>query len=291
MWEAINSTNHIWGIQDGIDKPFYKSSQVIPKTRDADIRDDSGNLIFELKDVKSPEGWSDNAINIVASKYFARENKETGQTQEDSVFTMVNRVVNQISSWGREDSYFNGLVEEDSFYHNLRDILLNQYATFNSPVWFNVGVEEHPQCSACFINSVEDTMESIMDLARREALLFKWGSGTGTNISTLRSSKEHVAGGGLASGPVSFMRGYDSFAGVIKSGGKTRRAAKMLVLEYDHPDVKEFIWSKANEEFKALALIKSGFSGGISGEAYGTVAFQNANHSVRVSNSFYGFTY
>ena len=158
--------------------------------------------------------------------------------------------------------------------------------SFNSPVWFNVGVEERPQCSACFINSVQDTMSSIMDLAKTEAMLFKYGSGAGVNLSTIRGSREKMAGGGIACGPVTFMKGYDAFAGVVKSGGKTRRAAKMVILDADHPDVLDFIDSKANEEQKAWALIEAGYDPSFTGEAYGSVFFQNANHSVRVTDEF-----
>ncbi|MCY3558811.1 MAG: vitamin B12-dependent ribonucleotide reductase [Chloroflexi bacterium] len=252
--------------------------------RTAAITSDSGETIFEQSDIETPAFWSQTATNIVASKYF------WGQVgtdeRESSMKTLVDRVVETITRWGRAGGYFSDGAAASAFSQELRYLLINQYAAFNSPVWFNVGVEETPQCSACFINSVEDTMESIMDLAKREALLFKWGSGTGSNLSTLRSSKESLTGGGKASGPVSFMRGYDAFANVIKSGGKTRRAAKMIILDADHPDVMEFINCKADEERKAWALIDSGYDGSLNGDAYSSVSFQNANHSVRVSDEF-----
>ena len=252
--------------------------------RTAAITSDSGETIFEQEQIETPSFWSQTATNIVASKYFygALDSPQ----RERSMKTLVDRVVDTIGGWGREGGYFTDQASASAFEQELRYLLINQYAAFNSPVWFNVGVEAEPQCSACFINSVEDTMESIMDLAKREALLFKWGSGTGSNLSTLRSSREHLTGGGVASGPVSFMRGYDAFANVIKSGGKTRRAAKMIILDAEHPDVMEFIHSKATEERKAWALIDAGYDGALNGDAYSSVSFQNANHSVRVSDAF-----
>ena len=252
--------------------------------RTAAITSDSGGVIFEQDGVEAPSFWSQTAVNIVASKYFwgAQGTPE----RESSMKTLVDRVVDTIADWGEQGGYFTDAAGKSGFAQELRFLLINQYAAFNSPVWFNVGVETEPQCSACFINSVEDTMESIMDLATREALLFKWGSGTGSNLSTLRSSREPLNGGGVASGPVSFMRGYDAFANVIKSGGKTRRAAKMIILDADHPDVMEFIRSKAEEERKAWALIEAGYDGSLNGDAYSSVSFQNANHSVRVTDEF-----
>ena len=252
--------------------------------RSAAITSDNGEIIFEQEDIETPSFWSQTAANIVASKYFygALDSPE----RERSMKTLVDRVVGTITGWGRAGGYFTDQASASAFEQELRFLLINQYAAFNSPVWFNVGVEAKPQCSACFINSVDDTMESIMDLAKREALLFKWGSGTGSNLSTLRSSREPLAGGGVASGPVSFMRGYDAFANVIKSGGKTRRAAKMIILNAEHPDVLEFIHSKAYEERKAWALIDAGYDGSLNGDAYSSVSFQNANHSVRVSDAF-----
>ena len=252
--------------------------------RAATIISDSGGLLFEQKNVEAPAFWSQNATNIVVSKYFYGDIRLP--ERETSVRQLVDRVTNTIGRWGRQGGYFQSEEEAQTFEEELRSLLVNQVAAFNSPVWFNVGVVEKPQCSACFINSVQDNMESIMDLAKREAMLFKWGSGTGTNLSTLRSNRERLSGGGIPSGPVSFMRGYDAFANVIKSGGKTRRAAKMVILDADHPDVLEFIRCKAEEEQKAWSLIDAGYDGSLNGTAYSSVAFQNANHSVRVTDDF-----
>ncbi len=254
--------------------------------RTATIGNEKGELIFEQKDVEVPKSWSQQATNVVVSKYF---HGQIGTPQrESSVRQLVGRVSDTIARWGLEQGYFASLEDGQRFHHELAAILIQQRAAFNSPVWFNVGVEEKPQCSACFINSVEDNMGSILGLAKTEGMLFKWGSGTGTNFSSLRSSKEVLSGGGTASGPVSFMRGYDAFAGVIKSGGKTRRAAKMVILNIDHPDIVEFIDSKAQEEKKAWTLIDAGYDGGFNvvGGAYDSVHFQNANHSVRVTDEF-----
>ncbi|MEK8022427.1 MAG: vitamin B12-dependent ribonucleotide reductase [Candidatus Hydrogenedentota bacterium] len=252
--------------------------------RTTTITDDGGKVIFEQKNVEAPVFWSDLALNIVASKYF-RGTPGT-PARESSVRAMIHRVAHTISDWGRKDGYFATEEDAQAFEDELTYILLFQCASFNSPVWFNVGTEPRPQCSACFINSVEDSMESILTLAKTEGMLFKYGSGTGTNLSPLRSSKEYVKGGGLASGPVSFMKGYDAFAGVIKSGGKTRRAAKMVILNVDHPDILDFVESKQREEAKAHALIDAGYDGSVNGEAYSSVYFQNANHSVRVTDAF-----
>src|ERR1044071_5765360 len=233
-----------------------------------------------------PRFWSQMATNVVVSKYF-RGHIGTPD-RETSARQLIGRVVRTITQWGREGGY----LATEAGGHTLRDelphILLYQMASFNSPVWFNVGIEERPQCSACFINSVQDTMDSILTLAKTEGMLFKFGSGTGSNLSAIRSSRELLAGGGTASGPVSFMRGYDSFAGVIKSGGKTRRAAKMVILNADHPDILDFIESKEKEEKKAWALIEAGYEGAFNapGGAYDSVQFQNANHSVRVTDEF-----
>src|SRR5881296_1164890 len=252
--------------------------------RDAVITDHKGQTIFEQKNVEVPSFWSQTATNIVASKYFRGR---LGTTErETSARQLIGRVAGTIARWGRQGKYFLDEEEAATFEAELTHILLSQLAAFNSPVWFNVGVEEKPQCSACFINSVQDDMRSIMQLAVTEGLLFKYGSGTGSNLSNLRSSREHLSTGGKASGPVSFMKGFDAFAGVIKSGGRTRRAAKMVILNVDHPDVVEFIWSKANEEKKAWTLIDAGYDGAVDGEAYGSVFFQNANHSVRVTDDF-----
>jgi ribonucleoside-diphosphate reductase alpha chain len=254
--------------------------------RSAAITSESGGIVFEQKDVEMPKFWSQMATNVVVSKYF-RGHVGTPE-RETSVRQLIGRVVRTITGWGREGGYFASEADGDTFRDELTHILLYQMAAFNSPVWFNVGIEPHPQCSACFINSVNDTMDSILGLAKTEGMLFKYGSGTGSNLSSIRSSKELLAGGGTASGPVSFMKGYDSFAGVIKSGGKTRRAAKMVILNADHPDIIEFIESKEKEEKKAWALIDAGYDGAFNapGGAYDSVQFQNANHSVRVTDDF-----
>ncbi len=252
--------------------------------RRAVITNDKGEVIFEQDDVEVPVFWSDRALNVVASKYFY--GGPGTPERESSIRHLLLRVSSTLRRWGVELGYFASEEDAETFEMELLHLLVHQMATFNSPVWFNVGVEEKPQCSACFINSVQDTMESILDLAKIEGMLFKYGSGTGTNFSTLRSSRERLSTGGTASGPVSFMRGYDAFAGVIKSGGKTRRAAKMVILNADHPDIVEFIKVKAQEEKKAWALIDAGYDGSINGEAYSSVFFQNSNHSVRVTDEF-----
>jgi ribonucleoside-diphosphate reductase alpha chain len=252
--------------------------------RDAVITNHKGETIFEQKDVEVPADWSQLASNVVVSKYF--HGHLGAPDRENSMRRLIDRVAITIARWAREGDYLASPEDEAAFEAELTHLLINQMMAFNSPVWFNVGVEQHPQCSACFINSVEDTMESILGLARTEGMLFKFGSGTGSNLSPIRSSTEKLAGGGTASGPVSFMKGFDAFAGVIKSGGKTRRAAKMVILNIDHPDVVEFIRSKAEEEKKAWALIDAGYDGSLDGAAYGSVYFQNANHSVRVTDEF-----
>ncbi len=254
--------------------------------RNATISNEKGEKIFEQKDVEIPKSWSMTATNVVVSKYF--HGKIGTPEREHSVKQLIERVAHTIYTWGVKSGYFATQEDADIFYYELTHILVNQQMSFNSPVWFNVGNEEHPQCSACFINSVQDSMESILTLAKTEGMLFKWGSGTGSNLSTLRSSRETLAGGGTPSGPVSFMRGYDAFAGVIKSGGKTRRAAKMVILNADHPDIIDFINCKADEEKKAWALIEAGYDGGfnIQGGAYDSVFYQNANHSIRVTDDF-----
>ncbi len=252
--------------------------------RTANISNESGKTVFEQTDIEVPAFWSQLATNVVVSKYF-RGHIGTPQ-RETSVKQLIDRVVNTITAWAATQHYF--ATDEDlrAFQAELTHLLVHQKMAFNSPVWFNVGVEERPQCSACFINSVQDSMSSIMDLAKTEAMLFKYGSGAGVNLSPIRGSKEKMSGGGIASGPVSFMKGFDAFAGVVKSGGKTRRAAKMVILDADHPDVMEFIDSKVNEEKKAWALIEAGYDASFTGEAYGSVFFQNANHSVRVTDEF-----
>jgi ribonucleoside-diphosphate reductase alpha chain len=254
--------------------------------RTAIISNERGEKIFEQKDVEIPKSWSMTATNVVVSKYFYGQ---LGTAErETSIRQLVDRVAKSYYQWGLKDGYFASKEDAEIFYHELLYLLVNQYMSFNSPVWFNVGVEKMPQCSACFINSVRDSMDSILNLAKTEGMLFKYGSGTGSNLSTLRSSKERITGGGTASGPVSFMRGYDAFAGVIKSGGKTRRAAKMVILNIEHPDVVNFINCKVEEEKKAWALIEAGYDGGfnIPGGAYDSVFYQNANHSIRVSDEF-----
>ena len=255
-----------------------------------------------------PADWSQTATNIVVSKYFY--GKIGSPERETSVRQLVGRVVDTIADWGAEQRYFKTPEDAENFRDELAHLMLTQKACFNSPVWFNVGVKEaarlrlvlrrshrrrsrnsnpanpRPQCSACFINSVGDTLESILDLAKTEGMLFKWGSGTGTNLSTLREEEGLLSGGGRASGPLSFMKGFDAFAGVIKSGGKTRRAAKMVILNADHPDIEEFIWCKAKEEKKAHTLIDAGYDSSLDGEAYSSIFFQNANNSVRATDEF-----
>src|SRR5712671_4112304 len=252
--------------------------------RTIEIRNDKGNTIFLQTDVEVPTTWSQTATNIVTSKYF--HGKPNTVQREHSVRQLIARVVETIVRWGEEGGYFASPESKEIFRDELTHLLLAQKIAFNSPVWFNVGVQRKPQCSACFINSVQDKMESIMELAKTEGMLFKWGSGTGTNFSTLRGSREALSGGGTASGPVSFMRGFDAFAGVIKSGGKTRRAAKMVILNVDHPNIPEFIECKMKEERKAQVLIEQGYDPAIDGEAYSSIFFQNANHSVRVTDEF-----
>jgi ribonucleoside-diphosphate reductase alpha chain len=251
--------------------------------RDAIIGDPE-NPAFEQRDVEFPKSWSQNATNIVAQKYF--RGRIGSEERESSVKQMIGRVAGTIAGWGRELGYFATDEDGDAFEDELTYILLNQQAAFNSPVWFNVGFEEHPQCSACFILSVQDTMESILGWNTKEGMIFRGGSGSGINLSNIRSSKEHLSKGGLASGPVSFMRGADSWAGTIKSGGKTRRAAKMVVLDVDHPDIESFIWCKAREEEKAGALRDAGFDMSIDGEGFTSIQYQNANNSVRVNDEF-----
>jgi ribonucleoside-diphosphate reductase alpha chain len=257
------------------------------ETRVALIANDKGDVVFEQRDVEVPAFWSQQATNIVVSKYFRGPLKpKSGEFRESSVRQLVGRVVDTITEWARAGGYFAGETDLLAFRDDLKHLLVYQKASFNSPVWFNCGVEKHPQCSACFINSVDDTLESILTLAKTEGMLFKFGSGTGTNLSSLRSSRESLAGGGTASGPVSFMKGYDAFAGVIKSGGKTRRAAKMVILNVEHPDIVDFITCKVEEEKKAWALIDAGFDGSFNGTAYSSVFFQNSNNSVRVPDDF-----
>lgn len=252
--------------------------------RSATIGNEHGELVFEQRDVEIPTFWSQQATNIVVSKYFRGE---LGTPErEQSVRQLIGRVVDTITEWARVKRYFATEDDLHAFSDDLKYLLVQQKAAFNSPVWFNCGFEKAPQCSACFINSVQDTMESILTLAKTEGMLFKFGSGTGSNLSSIRSSRELLAGGGTASGPVSFMKGYDAFAGVIKSGGKTRRAAKMVILNADHPDIETFINCKVDEERKAWALIDAGYDGSFTGSAYSSVFFQNSNNSVRVTDDF-----
>ncbi len=252
--------------------------------RTAAITSEKGETIFEQKNVEVPKSWSQTATNIVVQKYF---HGRTGSPErETSVRQLIERVAGTITGYGEKGGYFKTSADRDAFHDELAAILVNQVASFNSPVWFNVGIEPKPQGSACFINSCGDSMDSILRLARTEGMLFKFGSGTGSNLSAIRGSHEGLSAGGTASGPLSFMKGFDSFAGAIKSGGKTRRAAKMVILNIDHPDIEEFILSKSNEEKKAWALIDAGYDGSFNGEAYASIFYQNANHSVRVTDEF-----
>src|ERR1700674_1634618 len=291
---ALNGTTHTepgtrraTGIEfqrrftDGQVSPFEK---VAWERRTALIGSEKGQVIFRQENVEVPKTWNDTATNIVASKYF--HGKPNTPERETSVRQLIGRVTDTIVRWGEEGGYFAKTESKNVFRDELTHLLVEQKMAFNSPVWFNVGVQPKPQCSACFINSMQDTMESIMGLTQTEGTLFKWGSGTGTNFSTLRGSKETLSGGGIASGPVSFMKGFDAFAGVIKSGGKTRRAAKMVILNIDHPDILDFIECKMKEERKAHVLIEQGYDSGIDGDAYSSIFFQNANHSVRVTDEF-----
>jgi ribonucleoside-diphosphate reductase alpha chain len=253
------------------------------ETRDATIPGRNGPA-FEQRAVEFPKFWSQTATNIVAQKYF--RGRLSSPEREASVKQMIGRVVDTAVAWGTQGGYFADDEERDTFEAELKAILVNQYASFNSPVWFNVGFEEKPQCSACFILSIDDSMEAILDWIRREGVIFRGGSGSGVNLSRLRSSKEQLSKGGHASGPVSFMRGADASAGTIKSGGKTRRAAKMVVLDVDHPDVEEFIWCKAKEERKARVLEQAGYDMSLDSPDWASIQYQNANNSVRVTDAF-----
>ena len=266
--------------KDGVD-PF---DEVDWELRSAVIANDRGELVFEQRDVEFPRFWSQQATNIVVSKYF--RGLIGSPERERSVKQLIGRVVDTITMWAREQGYFASEDDLQAFSDDLKHLLVYQKGSFNSPVWFNCGFEKAPQCSACFINAVQDTMDSILTLARTEGMLFKFGSGTGSNLSAIRSSREVLAGGGTASGPVSFMKGFDAFAGVIKSGGKTRRAAKMVILNAEHPDIVDFINCKVEEEKKAWALIDAGYDGSFTGPAYASVFFQNSNNSVRVTDEF-----
>ncbi|MCI0348894.1 MAG: vitamin B12-dependent ribonucleotide reductase [Acidobacteriales bacterium] len=297
---------------------FFTKTGVSPydevqwEKRTAQITDAQGKVIFEQKDVEVPKDWSMTATNIVASKYL--HGKIGTPERESGVRALISRVAETIRDWGLAGGYFRSAEDAATFHDELVHLLVQQKAAFNSPVWFNVGCDRlepnsdatnwhwnpevgrvefgqtgyrYPQCSACFINSVKDSLDSILTLAKTEGMLFKWGSGTGTNLSTLRSSTETLSGGGTASGPLSFMKGFDAFAGVIKSGGKTRRAAKMVILNIDHPDIEDFIECKMKEELKAWKLIEAGYDGSSpDSDAYSSIFFQNANNSVRVTDEF-----
>src|SRR5437899_4199460 len=254
------------------------------ETREASITNEKGDVVFEQHEVEIPTTWSQVATNVVVSKYF-RGVLGTPE-RERSVKQLIGRVGRTIHGWANKQGYFATPEAAEIFRDKLTHLLVHQKAAFNSPVWFNAGIEQRPQLSACFINKVEDRMESILTLAKTEGMLFKFGSGTGTNLSPLRSARELLAGGGTASGPVSFMKGYDAFAGVIKSGGKTRRAAKMVILNADHPDIVSFINCKVEEEKKAWTLIEGGYDPSFNGPAYSSIFFQNSNNSVRVKDDF-----
>src|SRR5437588_274478 len=254
------------------------------ETREASITNEKGEVVFEQHEVEIPTTWSQVATNVVVSKYF-RGVLGTPE-RERSVKQLIGRVVRTIHGWANKQGYFSTPEAAEIFRDELTHLLVHQKAAFNSPVWFNAGIEQRPQLSACFINKIEDRMESILTLAKTEGMLFKYGSGTGSNLSPLRSSRELLAGGGTASGPVSFMKGFDAFAGVIKSGGKTRRAAKMVILNVDHPDIVEFINCKVEEERKAWTLIEGGYDSSFNGPAYSSIFFQNSNNSVRVKDDF-----
>ena len=312
---AVNKTTKAQGLAF---RRFFTKPGVSPysevewELRDAQIADSQGGMIFEQKNVEVPKDWSMTATNIVASKYLHGQigtpERETGVRQ------LIARVAETIRDWGMKDGYFRSSEDAATFHDELVHLLVRQHVAFNSPVWFNVGCDriepnsdatnwhwnstsnkvefgatgyKRPQCSACFINSVHDSLDSILTLAKTEGMLFKWGSGTGTNLSPLRSSTEVLSGGGTASGPLSFMKGFDAFAGVIKSGGKTRRAAKMVILNIDHPDIVDFIDCKSKEEAKAHALVLQGYDGSHpDSDAYSSIFFQNANNSVRVTDDF-----
>ena len=288
--------------------------------RTAEINDDSGKVIFKQENVEVPSSWSPLATKIAVSKYFYGDVSNGTDPhkggRESSIRQLIHRVTRTITDFGQADGYFADKASAEAFYNDLTWLCLHQHGAFNSPVWFNVGLAqqygigqnagqgnyfynrltgeaeraatqyEYPQASACFIQSVEDNMESILDLAKSEAMLFKYGSGTGSDLSTLRSTREKLSGGGKPSGPLSFLKVYDQVASVVKSGGKTRRAAKMNTLKDWHPDIEEFIEAKMREERKAWALIEQGYDGSFNGEAYGSVMYQNENLTVRVTDEF-----
>ena len=264
----------------------YKFEQVDWVKRTAKVEDfATGETVFEQHDVEVPDFWSQNATNILAQKYF--RGQPDSDERETSLKQVVDRIVRQITRWGCEGGYFKGVKEECDFATELNNLLVTQKAAFNSPVWFNIGSPGHKQqAAACFILSIDDSIEGILDWYQTEGKIFKYGSGAGVNLSPLRASDEPVCGGGVASGPVSFMRGADSIAGAIKSGGKTRRAAKMVILDDDHPDLLDFVWCKAREERKIRVLAEAGFDMGFDGEDANSVQYQNANNSVRLSDRF-----
>jgi ribonucleoside-diphosphate reductase alpha chain len=311
--EAETAAKHGLTIKRHNTRPgIHPFDEVEWESRTASLQNEKGQTIFEQRNVEAPKDWSQTATNIVASKYF--HGKLGMPERESSVKQLISRVADTIAQWGIEGGYFRTEEDAQAFHDELTHLLVRQKAAFNSPVWFNCGLwhkyhrhsegggwywdpatggakketeaYRHPQCSACFINSVQDNLDSILTLAKTEGMLFKWGSGTGTNLSPLRSAMESLSGGGKASGPLSFMKGYDAFAGVIKSGGKTRRAAKMVILNIDHPDIVDFIECKAKEERKAWTLVDAGYDSSLDGEAYSSIFFQNANNSVRVSDDF-----
>ena len=310
---GTETTKHGISVRRLFTKPgTHPFDEIDWEMRTASLQNEKGQTIFEQRNVEVPKDWSQTATNIVASKYF--HGKLGSPERESSVKQLISRVADTIAQWGIEGGYFRSEEDARNFHDELLHLLVRQKAAFNSPVWFNCGLwhkyhrssqgggwywdpatggvkketeaYRHPQCSACFINSVQDNLESILNLAKTEGMLFKWGSGTGTNLSPLRSALEPLSGGGKASGPLSFMKGYDAFAGVIKSGGKTRRAAKMVILNIDHPDIEEFIECKAKEERKAWTLVDAGYDSSLDGDAYSSIFFQNANNSVRVSDDF-----
>ena len=258
--------------------------EVVWERRSAGIQAEGGQAVFEQDDIEVPKDWSQLATNVVASKYF--RGQLGSPRRESSIRQLINRIVLTLRTWGEEEGYFADVVEADTFEAELTHLLVQQKMAFNSPVWFNMGTRENPQSSACFILSVDDTMDSILSWISKEGVIFKGGSGSGINLSKIRSSREYLSGGGTASGPVSFMRGADSCAGAIKSGGTTRRAAKMVILNCDHPDITDFVECKATEEKKAWALGEMGYDMGMNGEVWNSIQFQNANNSVRVTDEF-----
>ena len=285
--EYLTSSGIKWPRLFGVGNPY---DAIKWEKRMAKITKGDGTTVFEQKDVEVPSFWTQTATDIVASKYF--RGKLNSPERETSVRQMVDRVAKTIGEWGMKDGYFETIGDCDNFTKDLIYLLVNQQAAFNSPVWFNVGVYERPQCSACFILAVEDNMQSILDWYRDEGWIFKFGSGSGINLSKLRSSKEPLSKGGYSSGPVSFMKGADGVASSIRSGGTTRRAAKMVVLNVDHPDIREFIYCKKIIEDMTKALAREGFKDSIAADLfdpYTLLPYQNANNSVRVTDALFAF--